>query len=72
MSDQHIATVRLDPQLASDAKIAAEVIGVSVNELLSRGLKRELADLGKDETFRIGLQKNITKHQALLERLAKT
>jgi len=69
---QHVATVRLNSGLAGDAKIAAEVLGISFNELIARGLARELKALSSDEQFRVRLRSNIDKHQQLLDRLAAT
>lgn len=70
MTEGKLTSFRWSDQLASNARLVAQVDGVSVNTLIGNAIASYIADRRADCEFRDRLRRRIEAEQQLLARLA--
>lgn len=65
-----VQTMRFPRELAELAGMAAQVQGVSMNELVRQAVAARIEELRQDEAFQTRLRESIERNRELLERLA--
>lgn len=69
MSDDVTQTMRFPRELAELVGIAAQVQGVSMNELVRQAVAARIEELRKDGVFQARIRESIERNRELLERL---